>query len=304
MKAANRYVYKIFAGDDLFPFYVGVGHEKTKNDRSRRELIHIREARSGVWKSNTPKNEFILECLQAGVEFRYEYERGLTTDEAHRREIELILHYGRQDLGTGCLLNACAGGWGSKSFAPSTIAKMRAFRHSEETRAKVSKTRKDRRIRHSQETLDRIAATLRAKFAESPPPRGPASPNWKSDDGGDARTLKFREGTRRWRARQRGEDVPLISNKGKPAPYVSPESRQRAAEKIRGTKRSDEARAKMSAVAKMRKRGPRSEETKAKISAAKKGEKNYNWGKAHSEETRAKMRQSQSERRARERVDA
>lgn len=239
----NRYIYKIFAGDDLLPFYVGVGNTTSKR---RRELVHSREAVGGwAHRGNAPKKEFIRDCIERGIAFRYEYERHLTTDDAHAREIELVLHFGRRDLGTGCLFNACAGGWGTRNFAPSTIAKLRAQRHTEETKARIAASHIG--IRQSDESR----AKIKAARAKQVLPAGEAHKLFGTGSQ-SPEALKLAEATRRYRARQRGENVPLQR-----------EAKPKAPKKPRGGQIGSK----------------RSEETKALLSAKKLGAGNPNFGK-------------------------
>lgn len=289
----THYIYKIFAGDDLLPFYVGVARTPTRESRTRREIAHINEARRGAWKANEPKNLFIRDCLERGVSFRYEYERDLTVEQAYVREIALVKKFGRCDLGTGCLFNACCGGWGSKEQAPSTLAKRRAFRHAEETKARIAASH--RGMKPTPETIAKIsaAAAKQVRLIGKDNPRfgtGSQVPE----------AIVAAERTRRHRARKRGEDVPFLPNKRRTGVPMTLDNKMILLEVNRNRVVSAETRAKMSAAAKARKpnfRQPHSEEAKAKMSAAKIGRK-------LSDETRAAMRVSQVARRAAERGEA
>lgn len=73
---------------------------------------------------------------------------------------------------------------------------------------------------------------------------------------------------------------------------VSPETRAKISIALTGRKNgppSEETKAKIRAAQVGIKRGPLTKETKAKMSIAKTGDKNHNFGKKHSAETRAKM---------------
>ena len=116
------YVYQYLRKDGT-PYYIGKG----KGDRMY--TTH---------RVAVPKDKSRIQVI---------YEN-LTNDEAIQIEIELIAKYGRKDLGTGILRNMTAGGEGS----PGRIVK-----HSEETKAKISKAMIG--IKRSEETKAKIAAS-------------------------------------------------------------------------------------------------------------------------------------------------
>jgi NUMOD3 motif len=141
----DRYVYLLYAGDDPLPFYVGVGKDGKHGMRRHRQ--HMQQAHTKR-KSNPAKNQFIRDCMAAGIKINWTIWPQILTDKALVMEVELIAHFGRRDLGTGCLFNADDGGFGSRNPAPSTRAKMAASacsrkpmlgkRHSQEARTKIS----------------------------------------------------------------------------------------------------------------------------------------------------------------------
>lgn len=75
--------------------------------------------------------------------------KNLTEEEAFRHEIYMIAIYGRKDLGTGILHNFSDGGEGLSCPSPEVIEKIResrkGYKHSPETRAKLSEAAKGRR---------------------------------------------------------------------------------------------------------------------------------------------------------------
>jgi hypothetical protein len=179
-KPWDRYVYLLYAGDDpTWPFYVGVG--KDGKDGMRRHLDHFRR----VEKCNPAKNNFVAECKAAGVKFNWGIWPDLTRAQAYQMEIELIAHYGRRGLGTGCLFNISAGGvGGGRDALPSTREKMSAaalgnkyalgYRHTPEELAKMSGASRGEKNpnfgkRHTPEARDKIrAAALGNKLVRRP----------------------------------------------------------------------------------------------------------------------------------------
>ena len=90
------------------------------------------------------KNNVIKKAIREGVEVLSEVLfDGLTEDQAHAKEIELIAFYGRRING-GCLTNATDGGEGVSGYVPTpetrdAIRKVRTGKkHTKETRAKMS----------------------------------------------------------------------------------------------------------------------------------------------------------------------
>lgn len=75
------------------PFYVGKG----KDDRAWKKT-----SRNIYWKNIVKKYGYYIEIL----------EKDLFEEDAYVKEKELILFYGRRDLGTGCLVNMTDGGDG------------------------------------------------------------------------------------------------------------------------------------------------------------------------------------------------
>jgi hypothetical protein len=114
----DRYVYALEERHGTI-IYIGVG-------KGRRYHAHLSQARRGIiGTSNKAKGEYLILCLETGVELEvYKIAENLTIDEACRLEAEIIDLLGRRDLGEGPLLNANDGGGGVRNAAPSTRAKM------------------------------------------------------------------------------------------------------------------------------------------------------------------------------------
>ncbi len=133
----EQYVY-VIEGLDGSPCYIGVG-------RGKRMFSHLSEARNGSKKGhNLKKVQYLSDCLAAGfVPQIYKVAEDLSLDEAFSYEKILIAVYGRLDIGTGCLLNANAGGYGGgRNPCQSTRDKMSELRkgrsHTLEHSAKIS----------------------------------------------------------------------------------------------------------------------------------------------------------------------
>lgn len=80
---------------DGSPFYVGLGSRRRSRNMSDRSEFH--------------KNVRAKILAQGGIVL-IKIDRVCTLEEARNREIELILLYGRRDLGTGPLVNLNRGG--------------------------------------------------------------------------------------------------------------------------------------------------------------------------------------------------
>lgn len=91
------YVYKHTRKDNGEVFYIGIGTQ----DKYKRAFSLIK--RNNFWKNITNKTEFLVEIIYDG----------LSWEDACIKEIELIKHYGRRDLGLGTLVNMTDGGDGT-----------------------------------------------------------------------------------------------------------------------------------------------------------------------------------------------
>ena len=89
------YLHKKAGTDEVV--YVGIGSPSRPFDFERR---------SDFWKKTHDKYGIDVEVIHTD----------LTWDEACEIEIELIAHYGRRDLGTGCLVNMTDGGDGINGY--------------------------------------------------------------------------------------------------------------------------------------------------------------------------------------------
>ena len=131
------YVYQLRLENSESPFYIGKG-------RGRRMLDHFKNSEL---KKRSHKNNVINKAIREGVEVLREvlYE-GLTEEQAHAKEIELIALYGRRVNG-GCLTNATDGGEGVSGYKPSPETRIKLSvaqtgkRHAESVKLKMSYSR-------------------------------------------------------------------------------------------------------------------------------------------------------------------
>lgn len=92
------YIYKHIRLDTNDVFYIGKG----TNTNGKYERANDLNGRNPHWKRIVKKHKHSVEIIIDN----------LTEKEAFEKEIELILHYGRIDLGTGTLVNKTSGGDG------------------------------------------------------------------------------------------------------------------------------------------------------------------------------------------------
>ena len=88
------YVYSHIRLDTNQPFYIGKGLKYRS---------HSTKGRNKHWNNIVSKCGYRIEIISSN----------LTNEEACRKEIALILKYGRQDIKTGILVNMTAGGEGN-----------------------------------------------------------------------------------------------------------------------------------------------------------------------------------------------
>lgn len=92
------YVYRHIRLDSGLPFYIGIGNDnKYKYSRA-----YFKSNRSDYWKRIVNKHGYEVEILIDDISW----------DDACNKESEFIKLYGREDLGTGILINKTDGGEG------------------------------------------------------------------------------------------------------------------------------------------------------------------------------------------------
>lgn len=92
------YVYKHIRLDTNKPFYVGI----SKHDDKKYKRAYNKNKRNPIWKKIVSKTNYKVEIIEDNIDIKT----------AKEKEIELILFYGRLDIGTGSLCNLTDGGDG------------------------------------------------------------------------------------------------------------------------------------------------------------------------------------------------
>jgi hypothetical protein len=138
------------------PFYVGKGKGKRKDKHLWEVTKNINNEKFFV-KNNKHRKNTIRKILSGGLEpVVFVLNENSPDEQVCKNEIYLIKVIGRRDLGTGCLTNLTDGGETTKGFKMpreivERIAAMKrgkpsgrkGFLHSQETKDKVSKTKKE-----------------------------------------------------------------------------------------------------------------------------------------------------------------
>lgn len=248
------YVYRHIRLDKNEPFYIGIGTKPKrfgglKTEYSRAYDLYKSGKRSKFWKSVFEK------CGGIQVDIIFESE---SFDEIDRKEKEFIALYGRQDIGSGTLVNLTDGGRGLYNASPDTIEKVR----------KASTGRKPTLgMKFSEETKHRMREAQLGKTL--------------SDDHKKKISLAHIGKVGHSKGKKLSTEHRLkISNslKGHAPSFV-------------GRTHSHETKARISQANKGKKSAlgrKATIETKEKLSAAKKGNK-YFLGKSHSIETKGKI---------------
>jgi len=241
------YTYKHIRKDNNDVFYVGIGKTKKR--------LYSHSNRNKHWKNIVNKVGYDAEII----------EDNLTWEEACGKEKELIMYYGRFDLGLGKLVNMTNGGDGVNGLI-----------HTAEHRMKNSLSNKNKIV--SEETKQKMSKSAKKRGIK--PPSKPIG--WKHSE--DA-------------IKKMSESHKHIHN-GDLNNFFGKTHTDEVKEKLRnlrlGKKMSEETKEKISKSNVGKKRKPFSEETKQKMaeSAKKRGAKPPSrLGKNHSEETKQKMRE-------------
>lgn len=101
--ASVFYVYELFVEGEANPFYIGKGKGKRRYDHASPSSL----------KARSYKNHIIKKALNENRKIKVRIvEKDLSQDAAFCLEKKMIAHYGRRDMGTGCLANHTDGGDG------------------------------------------------------------------------------------------------------------------------------------------------------------------------------------------------
>lgn len=127
----NYLLYRHIRLDKNEPFYIGIGNEKRPYEKRRRNKY---------WQHIIQKTNYKIEILF----------NDLTWKEACEKEKEFIKLYGRKDLLLGTLVNMTDGGDGTLNTISWNKGKKGLFKHSEETKKKLSEDKKGKPLTKNQ----------------------------------------------------------------------------------------------------------------------------------------------------------
>lgn len=131
------YLYRHIRLDNNEPFYIGIGYD---NNYSR---AYEKGSRNKYWKN-------IVDLTEYRVDIMLDY---LDNDEVKTKEIEFISIYGRSDINKGTLVNMTDGGEGTLGY-----------RHSEETKKRISESNKIENITEENRRKKSLYAKNRTKL--------------------------------------------------------------------------------------------------------------------------------------------
>lgn len=118
------FVYELFVEGENLPFYVGKGKGDRPNDHTHPSMLTHKSHKTNKIKKAIREGKKIIHRLAFS---------NLTEGEAYTHEIELINLYGREDIGTGFLLNQTDGGEGGRGIKMSEHTKKLIGKGSEGT---------------------------------------------------------------------------------------------------------------------------------------------------------------------------
>lgn len=124
-------LYRHIRLDNNEPFYIGIGNQKRPYEKRRR---------NNYWQNIIAKTDYRIEILFDD----------LTWDEACEKEKEFIKIHGRKDLSLGTLVNLTDGGDGTLNTTSWNKGKKGLYKHTEETKTKLSEQRKGKVLSEKQ----------------------------------------------------------------------------------------------------------------------------------------------------------
>ena len=122
-------IYRHIRLDTNKVFYIGIGSIKRAYKKTQR---------TKYWNNITNKTNYEIQILKSDLSWK----------DACELEKILIAYYGRKDINTGILCNMTDGGEGavgvvkSNEYLKYLSNRMKGFKHSEETKLKISKSKK------------------------------------------------------------------------------------------------------------------------------------------------------------------
>jgi len=149
------YIYKHIRKDTNEVFYIGIGSD------SSYKRAHSKRGRNDHWKKLTNKVGYYVEIIEDGIDWQT----------ACMKEINLILQYGRTDLGNGCLVNKTDGGDGHMNPSLETRLKISKANKgkiiTEEAKEAIRKYNRTREYRLSPEHLQKLTnSKIGKKYTE------------------------------------------------------------------------------------------------------------------------------------------
>jgi uncharacterized protein (UPF0248 family) len=134
---------------------------------------HVKEAQRNNYTKRSVHYK-IISILKKGGKVLYEKHDHPTDDSAFLMEKELIVKYGRKDLGTGILCNLTEGGEGAGNTNPESVerraAKHRGMKRSEESKQRMSEAQQHLRMGGlvtSLETKEKMKNDPKRKMTQS-----------------------------------------------------------------------------------------------------------------------------------------
>jgi len=153
----HYYTYILIDSQNKKPFYVGKGS-------GSRMYSHIKEATRDSYKKKRSLHCKIVSILNNGGSIIYKKIAAESEKAAFDKEKELIIEYGRKDIGTGILCNLTEGGEGSSNTNPESIRR-RAEKHRGMKRS--DEARKNMKEAQLKSVANRLAKTGLKRSLES-----------------------------------------------------------------------------------------------------------------------------------------